>query len=121
MTIVRLPIFKYPLTILFTLLLLLNILDYLTTIYALENIPNVIETNPRMQTYEAMFRFKILYGIPSGIAGILAGFSFDELRSKYKLMFVRFYYLIMLAVVFAVFIHYVFVVVNNIYIILRYS
>jgi hypothetical protein len=36
----------------------------------LENIPNAYETNPWIKTSDVTFRFKILYGIPTGIAGI---------------------------------------------------
>jgi|Deesub1362A_J573_1020465.scaffolds.fasta_scaffold00898_15 hypothetical protein len=49
----------YPLATLYALLFLLNILDYLTTIYCLENIPNAYEANPWVQTPEVMFKVKI--------------------------------------------------------------
>ena len=65
-----------------TALLILNILDYLTTIYCLENIPNAYEANPWIQTPEAIFKFKILYGIPIGIAGILLAFLFERFRAE---------------------------------------
>ena len=112
---------KYPLATLYALLFLLNILDYLTTVYCLENIPNAYEANPWIKTPEAIFRFKILYGIPVGIAGILIGFAFDWFRMKFRSRIVYFCYFVLFAFTFAVFIHYVVTVASNIDIILRYG
>ena len=109
---------KYPLTILFTLLFILNILDYLTTIYCLENIPNAYEANPWIKTPEAIFRFRILYGIPIGIAGILLAFLSEKLRTRFRAeiepKFVDFWYYLWLAFVLIVFVDYIFTVAGNI-------
>ena len=116
---------RYPLTTLFTLLFLLNILDYLTTIYCLENIPNAYETNPRIKTPEAIFRFKILYGIPIGVAGIFLAFSFEKLRARFRSeiesRFVDFWYYLWLAFVLIVFVDYIFTVASNVSVIVRYG
>jgi len=72
---------KYPLATLYTLLFFLSVLDYLTTVYCLENIPNCYETNPLFKTSDVMFKFKILYGTPAGIAGVLVGFAFDKIST----------------------------------------
>jgi len=112
---------KYPLTILFASLFLLNVLDYLTTIYALENIPNAYEANPWIKTPEAIFKFKILYGIPIGIAGVLLAFSFERIRTKIKSRFVDFWYYLWLGFVLVVFVDYIFTVAGNISVIIRYG
>ena len=114
-------ILRYPLSILMMALFVLNVLDYLTTIYCLENIPNAYEANPRIQTPDVILRFKILYGTPIGIAGVLIGFAFDKIRIKYRSMFVYFCYFVLFAAVLAVFIKCVLAVANNIDIILRYG
>ena len=105
-------ILKYPLTILFASLLIFNTLDYLTTIYCLENIPNAYETNPWIKTPEEIFRFKILYGVPIGVAGVLLALSFEKLRARYYLW---------LAFSLAVFIDYIFTVAGNVSVIHRYG
>lgn len=86
-----------------TALFILNILDYLTTIYALENIPSAYEANPWIKTPEAIFKFKVLYGIPTGIAGVLFAFLSEKLRAKFRAeiesRFVDFWYYLWLAFV----------------------
>ena len=114
---------RYPLTTLFTLLFLLNILDYLPTIYALENIPNAYEANPWIKTPDVIFRFKILYGIPIGIAGVLLAFSFERLGARFRAeiepRFIDYWYYLWLAFVLVVFVDYIFTVAGNVNRILR--
>lgn len=57
----------YILPALILILLILNIADYLTTVYALENIPITYETNPRIPNLDVAFEVKVLYGIPIGV------------------------------------------------------
>jgi len=108
-----------------TALLILNILDYLTTIYCLENIPNAYEANPWIQTPEVMFKSKILYGIPIGIAGILLAFLFERFRTRFKARiksrFVDFWYYLWLIFVLTVFVDYIFTVAGNVSVIIRYG
>ena len=106
---------KRPFTILMALLFILNILDYLTTIYCLENIPNAYELNPWIKTPEAVFKFKILYGTPIGIA-----FSSERLRARIRSRFVDFWYHLWFAFVLVVFVDYIFTVVGNVNIIIKY-
>ena len=75
---------RYPLTTLMMALFILNVIDYLTTIYCLENIPNAYEANPWIKTPDVIFRFKILYGISIGVAGILLAFSFEKLGARFR-------------------------------------
>ncbi len=116
---------RHPLAILMTALLILNVLDYLTTVYALENIPNAYEANPWIQTPEAIFKFKILYGTPIGIAGVLLAFSFEKLRPRFRAKiesrFVDFWYYLWLVFVLVVFVDYIFAVTGNISVIIRYG
>ena len=112
---------RYPLSILMMALFVLNVLDYLTTIYALESIPNAYEANAWIKTPEAIFKFKILYGIPIGIAGVLIGFAFDKIRTKIESRFVDFWYYLWLAFVLVVFVDYVFTVAGNVSVIFRYG
>jgi len=117
-------ILKYPLSILMIAFFILNILDYLTTIYCLENIPNAYETNPWIKTPEEVFRFKILYCIPIGIAGILLALLFERLRARFRAeigRFVDFWYYLWLAFALAVFADYIFTVAGNINVIIRYG
>jgi len=118
-------ILKYPLTILFASLLIFNILDYLTTIYCLENIPNAYETNPWIKTPDEIFRFKILYGIPVGITGVLLAFLSERLRMRFRAKinsrFIDFWYYLWLAFVLVVFIDYIFTVAGNVSVIIRYG
>lgn len=106
------------------LLFILNILDYPTTIYALENIPNAYETNPWIKTPDKIFKFKILYGTPVGVAGILLAFLFEELRTRYRTKveskFIDFWYYFWLVFVLAVFIDYVLTIAGNIGVIIKY-
>ena len=108
-----------------TALLILNILDYLTTIYCLENIPNAYEANPWIQTPEAIFKLKILYGIPIGIAGVLLAFSFEKLRPRFKekieSRFIDFWYYLWLVFVLVVFVDYIFTVAGNVNVIIKYG
>ena len=108
-----------------TALLILNILDYLTTIYCLENIPNAYEANPWIQTPEVMFKSKILYGIPIGIAGILLAFLFERFRTRFKARiksrFVDFWYYLWLIFVLTVFVDYIFTVAGNVSVIIKYG
>ncbi len=112
---------KYPLATLYTLLFFLSVLDYLTTIYCLENVPNCYETNPWFQTPDVMFKFKILYGVPVGVAGVLVGFAFDKIRMRYRSKPVLLGYFVLFAIIFAVFVKSCLVVANNIDNILRYG
>jgi len=116
---------RYPLSILMIALFILNILDYLTTIYCLENILNAYESNPWIKTPEEIFRFKILYGIPIGVAGILLALSFEKLRARFrakiKSRFIDFWYYLWLAFVLVVFIDYIFTVAGNVSVIIRYG
>jgi len=116
---------RYPLSILMLALFILNILDYLTTIYCLENIPNAYEANPWIKTPDEIFRFKILYGIPVGIAGIILAFLSERLRMKFRAKtnsrFVDFWYYLWLTFVLVVFIDYIFTVAGNVSVILRYG
>jgi len=113
------------LTILFASLLIFNTLDYLTTIYCLENIPNAYETNPWIKTPDEIFRFKILYGIPVGIAGIILAFLSERLRMRFRAKinsrFIDFWYYLWLAFVLVVFIDYIFTVAGNVSVIIRYG
>jgi hypothetical protein len=114
-------IFKYPLPVLMVLFYILNLLDYATTAYCLENIPNAREMNPWLQTPDVQFRFKILYGTPVWIAYFLIGLFFERIRLKYSSMPVRFCYLVMLVAVLTLVVQYLVTVVNNFLIILTYG
>lgn len=96
-----------------TLLLILSLLDYLTTIYCLGNIPNCYETNPFLKTSDLMFKFKILLGVPAGIAGILVGFALDKFRIKYKTKLVNLGYFVLFTILFALLIKSCLVVSNK--------
>ena len=112
---------KYPLAILYTLLLILSLLDYMTTIYCLENVPNCYETNPFLKTPDVMFKFKILFGVPAGIAGILVGFTLDKYRIEFNSKVIRIGYYFLLALLVALFLKSCHAVANNVDKILRYG
>ncbi len=102
-------------------LYLLNLADYLTTIYALENIPIAYESNPLVQTIDAIFKAKVIYGTAIGIFGIFCSFTFERLRQHFTSKFSDACYILLLLIVSAVVFHYILVVTGNINVILRYG
>lgn len=111
----------YILPALILILLILNIADYLTTVYALENIPVAQESNPRVPNLDVAFKVKVLYGVPFGIGQLLLGLLMERMRLKYGFGFVYFCYFLFLVPTVAVVIQYVLVVSSNVYVILVYS
>lgn len=111
----------YILPVLILILFILNIADYLTTVYALENIPVAQESNPRVPNLDVAFKVKILYGVPFGIGQLFLGLLMERIRFRYDFAFVYFCYFLFLMPTVAVVIQYVWVVITNFHIILVYS
>ncbi len=111
----------YILPALILTLLILNIADYLTTVYALENIPVAHESNPRVPNLDVAFKVKVLYGVPIGIGELLLALLMEKIRFNYGFAFVYFCYFLFLVPTTAVVIQYVWVVTSNVYVILVYS
>ena len=97
---------RYILVVLMIALYLLNIADYTTTIYALNNIPNTLEANPALQTPDALFRLKIVYGTILGVISIITSSLFERLRQQDPLLFIDVCYFAMLLIIFTVIFQY---------------
>ena len=111
---------RYLLVVLMIALYLLNIADYTTTVYALNNIPNTLETNPLLQTPDAMFRLKVIYGTILGVTGTIAGFFFERFRQQDPSLIIDVCYFLLLLVILAVVSRFVLAIVGNISVILRF-
>lgn len=111
----------YILPALILILFILNTADYLTTVYALENIPVAQESNPRVPNLDVAFKVKILYGVPFGIGQLFLALFMERMRFRYDFAFVYFCYFLFLVPTVAVVIQYVWVVTTNFHIILVYS
>ena len=110
---------KKPLIALTLVFAILNLLDYLTTIYALTNVPNAYETNFELADPNVMFRVKminsnILIILFLGIATILEKMKNYDMITK----FVYYFQLTLLSFVVG---SYFFTVFNNAYICLTHS
>ena len=112
---------KYSLPVLMVIFYILNLLDYATTVYCLENIANAREMNPWFQTPDMVFKFKILYGTPIWVVYFFIGMFLERMRLKHSSVFVRFCYYAMLVAVVSVLIQYLFTTANNFLIILTYG
>ena len=110
---------KYLLTVSMIFLVILNILDYLTTIYCLRNVPNAYETNPLLKTPKDLFKFKILYGVPIGAFSVFSAFVFDRLKRIETSRLVDYLYFLCLGLVILVLVDYVFVIAGNLNVALK--
>jgi|GEM_PF-4086434 hypothetical protein len=110
----------HPLPVFMVFFYILNLLDYSTTVYALNCIPGAYETNKWIANSEDAFRVKILHGTPIWIVYFFIGIFLERVRIKCDSMFIRFCYFLMLVPVILVVVQYFVTVASNFMIILTY-
>jgi len=110
---------KKPLIALTLVFAVLNLLDYLTTVYAFMNVPNAYEYNFELADPQLMFSVKII-NVNVSIVFFLFIAAFLEKVKNYD-RFTWLMYNVQLVALVLVVIQYVLVVINNAYIDLTHS
>ena len=110
---------KKPLIALTLVFAVLNLLDYLTTVYALMNVPNAYEMNFELADFDLMYRVKIINTNITIVFFLLIAMFLEKVKNYDG--FTRFMYNVQFVALVLVVIQYVLVVINNAYIDLTHS
>ena len=110
---------KNHLPILVFIFAVLNLLDYITTIYAFKTVLNVYEMNYELSDFELMFKVKIINGSITIFFGLIIALALEKLKDID--LFTRICYYVVFCLMTIIVAEYILVVINNIYVICTHS
>ena len=109
---------KSPLVVLVFALIVLNSLDYLTTVYALENVQNAYETNPNLSP-DKMFREKVASANLISLLLFGVAILFERIKDRDRIMQIA--YLSQVVVLSLLVVSYTLTILNNVHVCLTHS
>lgn len=110
---------KKPMPVLVFVFAALNLLDYLTTVYAFKTVPNVYEMNFELADQDLMFWVKMINTNITIFFGLIIALILEKLKNadtSFKICYC-FVFCLMMAVI----VEYTLTVANNTYVILTHS
>ncbi len=110
---------RKPLLTLLLALAVLNLLDYLTTVYALANVPNAYEANFELADPDLMFRVKMINTNVTIVLFLRIAVTLERFKDYDRIT--KFVYYLQLTLLLLVVGSYVLTVLNNAYVCVTHS